>query len=125
MAIQIKTGDNNYEILDTGTVITFKDEPIKFQLAPDLKIIISFKFDKELKEQKMDFDAISNNELEIILTNFNSSLGTANLEPLPLAKINNRQVYLNFMIYALNESSHKTVHYTWYLREEVANVESN
>lgn len=122
MAIQITTGDNNFEVLDTGTVITFKDEPIKFQLAVDLKIIISFKDNKEVKEQKMDFNPISNNELEIILTNFNSSLGTANVAPLPLAKINNRQVYLNFMVYALNETSHKTVHYTWYLREEVANV---
>lgn len=121
MAIKIMTGDNNYEILATGTVITFKEEPIKFQLAKDLKIIISFKLDKELKEQKMDFNAINNNELEIILTNFNNSLGTANFEPLPLAKMNNHQVYLNLMIYALNESSNKTVHYTWYLREEVAN----
>jgi len=121
MAIQITTGDNNYEILDTGTVITFKDEPIKFQLAADLKIILRFKLDKDAKERKMDFNAISDNELEIILTNFNSSLGTANLDPLPIAKINNRQVYFNFMIYALNESSQKTVHYTWYLREEITN----
>ena len=69
----------------------------------------------------MDFNVINNNALEIILTNFNSSLGIGNASPLPLAKINNKQVYLNFMVYALNESSSKTMHYTWYLREEVVN----
>lgn len=121
MAIKITSGDKDFEILDTGTVITFKDEPIKFQLALDLKIILRFKSNKDTKEQIMDYNVVSNNELEIILTNFNSSLGTANLEPLPIAVINNKQVYVNFMIYALNETSHKTVHYTWYSREEVAN----
>jgi hypothetical protein len=63
MAIQITTGDNNYEVLDTGIVITFKDEPIKFQLAPDMKIIMSFILDKELKEQKMNYNFLGNHKL--------------------------------------------------------------
>lgn len=121
MAIIITSGDKDYEILDTGTVITFKDEPLKFQLAADLKIILRFQSNNDIKEQKMDFNVVNDKELEIILTNFNSSLGTANLEPLPIAVINNKRVFVNFMIYSLNESSHKTVHYTWYSREEVAN----
>ncbi len=119
--MKITTGQENYEILDTGSVITFKDEPISFHLAADLKIIMSFKTDKEVKDQKMDYRAINNNELEIILTNFNNSLGTGNAAPLPLAKINNRQVYVNFVVYAFDEKSNKTIHYTWYLREEVVN----
>lgn len=121
MALKMTTGKEGYEILDTGTVISFKDESINFQLAADLKIIMSFKQNTEVKGQKMDYNVINNNELEVILTNFNHSLGAGNAAPLPLAKINNKQVYLNFVIYALNESSNKTVHYTWYLREEVAN----
>lgn len=119
--MKITTGQENYEVLDTGTIITFKDEPISFQIAPDLKIVMSFNTDKDVKDQKMDYKAVSNNELEIILTNFNNSLGTGNAAPLPLAKINNKQVYLNFVVYAFDEKSNKTVHYTWYLREEVAN----
>ncbi len=121
MAIKLTTGENNYEILETGSVITFKEEPITFELTNDLKITIKFKNEKDIKDQKMDFNVINNNALEIILTNFNSSLGIGNASPLPLAKINNKQVYLNFMVYALNESSSKTMHYTWYLREEVVN----
>jgi hypothetical protein len=121
MAIKITTGDSGYEILDSGTVISFLNESIKFQLAADLKIIVSFKTDKEIKDQKMDFNSISNNELELILTNFHNSLGTGNAAPISLAIINGKTVYFNFMVYAINETSSKTVHYTWYLREEVGN----
>ncbi len=119
--MKITTGESNYEIVDTGTIITFNDEPIKFELAQGVVVIIRFTQDANLKEQKMDFKIINNNELELLLTNFNSSLGTGNASPLPLAKIDNRQVYLNFMIYSLNEKSNKTIHYTWYKREEVNN----
>ena len=117
MAIKITTGAENYQILDTGSVITYNDEPLIFELAAGLKIIIRFALDKNVQGQKMDYNVISNMELELLLTNFNSSLGTGNVAPLPVAKIDNRQVYLNFMVYSLNESSNKTVHYTWYLRE--------
>lgn len=120
--MKITTGKENYEILDTGTVITFKDEQISFQLADDLKIIMVFKADKDVKGQKMDYNVINNKELEIILTNFTNTLGTGNALPLPIAKINNRQVYVNFVVYALDEKSNKTIHYTWYLREEVAHA---
>jgi hypothetical protein len=119
--MKITTGQENYEVLDSGTIISYMDEPICFQIAADLKIVMSFKTDKDVKDQKMDYKAVGNKELEIILTNFNNTLGTGNAAPLPLAKINNRQVYLNFVVYAFDEKSNKTVHYTWYLREEVAN----
>ncbi|MBP6387148.1 MAG: hypothetical protein KA313_11065 [Pseudarcicella sp.] len=65
MPIKITTGEQNYEVLDTGTIITFKDEPINFELSPDIKIVVKFVQDKEIKEQKMDFRAVTNNELEL------------------------------------------------------------
>ncbi|MFT3934176.1 MAG: hypothetical protein QM726_11210 [Chitinophagaceae bacterium] len=120
--MKILTSDNNYEIIDTGTIITFNDEPLKFELTLGVTIIIKFILNTNLSAQKMDFNVISNTELELILTNFTSSLGTGNLSPLPLAKIDNKQVYLNFVVYALNETSNKTIHYTWYKREEVKNA---
>ena len=71
--MKITTGQENYEVLDSGTILTFKDEPITFHVAKDIKITMSFKTDKETKGQKMDFKTISNNELEIILININNS----------------------------------------------------
>lgn len=122
MAIKITTGDSDYEVLDSGSIISFKDEPITFRIETDLVFRFRFQNDTEKKDQRMDYKPINNKELEIILVNFNSSLGVGNATPLPLGSINNRKLYLNFMVYALNEHSSKTVHYSWYLREEVTNA---
>jgi hypothetical protein len=119
--MKITTGENKYEILDSGTVISFEGESLTFELAADLKVIMSFKQDKEINGQKMDFKEISPKELEIILINFNNSLGTANVSPLDIATIGGKKTYLNFIVHSIDNSQQKTIHYTWYLREEVKN----
>lgn len=116
--MKITTGPNDFEILDAGTVISFKDEIVTFKLADDLKIAMRFKNDKSVSEQKMDFVEVNSTSLEIILTNFNNPLGTGNAAPLALAKINGKRVYLNFIVHALDETANKSIHYTWYLRED-------
>jgi ABC-type sulfate/molybdate transport systems ATPase subunit len=119
--MKITTGINDFEVLSSGTIISFKEESINFELSPQVKVILRFVEDKEVKEQKMDFKVINNNQIEILLTNFNNSLGTANVEPLELAIINNKKIYFNFVVYSLSGTVSKTVHYTWYAREEAKN----
>ncbi|KQR71879.1 DUF6864 domain-containing function [Pedobacter sp. Leaf176] len=116
--MKITSGD--YEIYNSGTVLSFEAEPITFHLAIDLKIHLSFKDEEENKDvHKMEFKQISGTELEIILINFNNSLGTGNASPLEVGTLNNKKLYLNFTVYALNIKTTKTVHYTWYLGEGV------
>ena len=119
--MKITTGINDFEILGSGTIISFKDETINFELSPQVKIILRFVQDNDVKDQKMDFRIINSNQIEILLTNFNNSLGTGNVEPLELATIDNKKIYLNFVVYSINEMISKTVHYTWYAREENKN----
>jgi hypothetical protein len=119
MSFPKTTGNENYEILDTGSVITFKDEVVYFQIASNLKVSLVFINDEIIKEQKISFNISNENELRLIFANFNSSLGTGNSVPLPIAKVNNRQIYLNIVAYSLSKESHKIVHYTFYSREEV------
>jgi hypothetical protein len=121
MAIKITTGDNDYEILDSGTVISFQNEPIIFHLADNLKVIFKFITNKDIDGQHMGYNPKDISTLELVLTNFNNSLGAGNATPLEIATINGKKVYLSFVAYSLNELSSKTVHYTWYSREEVAN----
>lgn len=119
--MRITTGINDFEVLNSGTIISFKDESINFELTPLVKVILRFVQDNEVKEQKMDFKVVNNNQIEILLTNFNNSLGTGNAEPLELATIDNKKIYFNFVVYSLNGMESKTVHYTWYAREEAKN----
>lgn len=52
MSIKLTTGQENFEILDTGTVITFKEEPITFTIEGDLTITLVFLTDKDVTGQK-------------------------------------------------------------------------
>lgn len=112
----------NYKVYDSGTVISFEQEPVKFHLAPDLNVSLAFRDDIEKKdEHRLEFNPVSLTELEIILVNFNNSLGTGNTAPLEIGTLNNRRLYLNFRVYILNVKTNKTIHYCWYLGEEVTN----
>jgi hypothetical protein len=116
--MKIKSG--NYEVFNSGTVISFEHEPVTFNLADDLQIRLAFKDDIDNKEGHcIEFNPISNSELEIILINFNNSLGTGNQVPLQVGTLNNKLLYLNFRVYTLNVNTNKTIHYCWYLGKEV------
>jgi len=118
----MKITSGNYEVFDSGTVISFEQEPVTFHLAEDLKIRILFRDDEEKKnENRLEFNPVNDKELEIILINFNSSLGTGNTVPLQVGTLNNRNLYLNFRVYTLNVKTNKTIHFCWYLGEEVTN----
>jgi hypothetical protein len=117
--MRIQAGE--FEIIDSGTVISFNNEPLTFHLAADLRIRLSFRDDTDNKEHRMEFLQQSNKELEIVMINFNNSLGIGNTAPLALATLNNRRVYLNYRVYTLSGNSNRTIHFTWYLREEVKN----
>jgi len=118
----MKITSGNYEVFNSGTVISFEQEPVTFQLAADLKIRLAFRDEMEKKEEhRLEFNPISKNELEITLVNFNNSLGTGNTAPLLMGTLNNKKLYLNFRVYALTVTTNKTIHYCWYLGEEVNN----
>jgi hypothetical protein len=115
--MKIKSG--NYDIHSAGTVISYENEPVTFYLAVDLIVKLLFKDDDTKKEHAMEFNLIENHTLEILLINFNNSLGTGNTNPLRVGTLNNRYVYLNFRVHLLDIKTNRTVHYTWYLGEEV------
>lgn len=113
--MRIATGD--YEVLKDGTVIGIDETPIQF-LIEDL--IFEFVFINEPESQTHSIKAEEFNDkkgIKIIFTNFNNSLGIGNKIPLPLATINNKQLFLNYRIYSLSNDAAKTVHYTWYTKE--------
>lgn len=113
---------NSTDILESGVVISFKDEPIKFLLQNDLKITFTFFTDKEHKTHELKFKSVNSKEVEIQLYNFNNSLGTGSTEPLLLGHINKRKLYLNFVVYSLPGDLQKNLNYTFYLGEEVTNA---
>ncbi|GAB4509061.1 MAG: hypothetical protein Tsb004_09020 [Allomuricauda sp.] len=118
--MKIKIGE--YEVYSDGTIISLPNEPVKFFIE-DLTFELVFKDNKEVKGQNVEAKPFENNKgITLIFTNFNNSLGTGNVQPLPLGFLNNKTLYFNYRIYALNGEpdkgeTGKTIHYTWLTKE--------
>lgn len=104
------------EIISTGTVNVFDQKDLQFTFD-DMKIIMEFIDDKG--EQKLHGEAIEEKILKITLRNFTNSLGVGTIKPLVIGSISSRKLYMSFVVYTLSSDSMKTVHYTFYLGEEV------
>lgn len=116
--MKIKSG--NYEVLYTGTVIGIKDEPIEFNYPDGLitrRIIFKFKNDNTKTESTTALQYYRNT-LTIIITNAKTSLGIDNPEEIEFGRNNNKPILFNYQIYSIKGLS-KTIHYTFYLKEEV------
>lgn len=113
--MRIEIGD--YEIYTSGTIITNTDEDIVKFFIEDLLFEFLFKNDTTDTKQNLGVSQLEGTKgLRIEFTNFNNSLGTGNTQPILLANLGTKALYLNFRVYAMigdNGISGKTIHYTW------------
>jgi len=120
--MKIKVGD--YDVLNSGSVVGNKNEPIDFHIGGNAINIVRLLFedDESIKKQAAQAKASDTEEkvIEITFINYNSSLGTGNINPIPIGDLNGRKLFLNYRIYAIKELG-KEVHFTWLLGKEVDN----
>ncbi|MEI9910832.1 MAG: DUF6864 domain-containing function [Bacteroidota bacterium] len=84
---------------------------------------MSFIFKDNLKEQRL-FTQIPPDGKKMIMQfeNFNNSLGTGNLEPTKIGFLNDKDLFINYRVYALAEKASKLLHYTWLLGKNKGGV---
>lgn len=115
MDVKITTG--NCQVISSGIVTSFNDEPISIMLGSQPKpYTLTFKFlkDESYDGQKMDAETPSEHELILKLTNFINPLGTGTIHPVGFATAGDgKALYVNFYIYVVGKSS-PTLHYTIY-----------
>lgn len=111
--VNIKVGD--LTLINSGSIITPQGAPIHFYIK-DLEYVFTF-VDNE--EEKAQLKYISNNgkKLEIEMSNFNDIIGIGNINPLPMGKVDNKEIFLMFRVSTLKEGG-KTMQYSWYLKEQ-------
>lgn len=110
----MKISSGGHDVHASGTVISYKKESLVFQLADDLRIIFKF-LDDEVGKPHMNASGTDAHSLEITLFNFNNPLGTGIIDPLLIGELNDRELYVCFMVHSIAETPSKTFHYTWYL----------
>lgn len=119
MDISIKSG--TVEVIASGIVITFNKNPIEITLDPThkkMKLILVFLDDESKEDSSVKPRYIEPTTLEITFKNFKNSMGSGSTAPIPFAKLDGRQLYLNYRIYTL-ENVDKTFEYTIYRDDEM------
>lgn len=118
--MDVKISSGNYEVIDSGTVVSNLNEVIEFKIST-LTFVMEFRNNPEIINNRVDKEAFNNNtSLRLIFYNYNNSLGTGNVNPVSLGTINNRRLFINYRVYALSENSGKTFHYSFLLEKEVS-----
>lgn len=120
--MEIKIEVDDYEIINSGTLVFEKDQVVNFNFKDtdlDLNFRIKFSEDKNIEHSK--FNTNVNNEknyLEIDIINSNLGINMGNRGLIPLAKISERQLYLKFMFSNIeNEDVDTLFNYSWYLKK--------
>lgn len=111
--INIKVGD--LTLLDSGCIITPQGASVHFFIK-DLEYVFNF-VDKGEEKAQMKFISNNGKKLEIEMLNFNDIIGVGNINPLPMGKIDNKEIFLMFRVSMLKEGG-KTMQYSWYLKEQ-------
>lgn len=108
------------EVISTGSVIAYWQQPIELNVVlEDFTLRLIFKFEEtEDKTMKAVPTIVENDRLEILFTNYSSSLGAGNAQPLGIGSSLGRQLTLSYRIYTLTEGADKLLHYTIYRRME-------
>jgi hypothetical protein len=116
MDIDIETGPG--KVILSGSVISFGNNPIVLQFLK-MKLILEFKdeFDenglaKEEFDRKTEF--IDQNTIKFKFTNYNKGSGIGTKEPFQFATLNEKSLFLSYLIYGSPTRQSKIVHYTIY-----------
>jgi hypothetical protein len=117
---QFKILSGDKEVFQEGTVITFNNEGIIFEIK-DIKVKLSFENDTSIKKPSMKAENSEDKILTFKLINFNNPLGIATTKPLQIGTITGRTLFLNFSVHTIGNTAQKTVHYTYYFEKEANN----
>lgn len=109
LAFKIEMGD--FELEESGSIITTKDAEIRFRIQ-DLEYVFSFVNEENIPAQ-LRTKSNDGKRLEVELVNFNNPLGTGSIDPVPMGRIGEKLLFIMIRVDAFENGS-KTFHYSWY-----------
>lgn len=116
--LKINVGD--YEVFDSGVVISHDLKDILFEVKSlKIKIVFETNSDNNAYEAKKSF--VENNTCLVLkLTNFSNPLGLGLTSPMEVGRINDKKLFLQFIVYSLGNNNTKMLAYTWLTKKEDA-----
>lgn len=102
------------EVIATGAVIAFRGHPITIEFGgreEQLKVIFRFVDETGDGKARIDGKVLDAHTLEVTLFNFKNPLGTGTTQPIPIGSLADRQIYIHFRAYGLDQAD-RTLHFT-------------
>lgn len=90
---------DNLEVLTSGVIISNKETKTKIVLEKEFEIHISF--EDSIKDEIITETLGGIIGVKLILKGFNNSLGTSTSKPLPIAKREDKKVFISFCVHAI------------------------
>ena len=115
--MNISKFSSNYNVLDSGSVMTFDSEAqVGFNVECDetfaFKVVI--RFERENSELSEIRRSAEGNTIIYTCINFRSNVGVGTSEALELATYNGKKIFFHFWIYDLGQAVLRKVEYTLY-----------
>jgi hypothetical protein len=116
-----KVSSGSTMVIDSGTVISFSGNPITLNY-PELGIEIVFDFQagEAGSGTSIESSVPEAGTLKLTLRNFDDRFGAGTIKPMRIGKYEGRRLYIQLRVYTLQGSPDKTLQYTLYKGEEVA-----
>ncbi|MFQ2043403.1 DUF6864 domain-containing function [Aeromonas veronii] len=108
--IPITVTTNNLEVISSG-VVFLTTPKVTFNID---SLVLHFIFQDDNKGGRYEGKA-ENNELTITLYNFKNSLGEGNPDPISIATVNGRQLYVAYYVNSLNGGEMREFRYSFML----------
>jgi len=122
MEVNIEPAED-YEVIGTGSFITFRDKPIQIRIkehdpkAQDM--FIKLTFFEDLSKDKPDLKvSVNKDTISFELINYNNVLGTGTTFPVHIGSSEKKDIYFHFRVYGMTQKGDKLVHYTLYLADQ-------
>jgi hypothetical protein len=112
----VKVKSSGKDVIASGSVNTFSYDNLEVNIA-QFKFV--FNFLNSGSDQKIEYRNDGPTTLILDIYNFNNSIGIGVKSPIRLGTLMGRELYLGFMVYTLNSTDSKLVHYTFMLGEVV------
>jgi hypothetical protein len=114
--IVLKQRSAGKDIVASGSVHTFDNKNLEIDISG---LCLVFEFKNDSGEQRLEREICGEKSLKLNVFNFSNSLGTGTTIPIPIGTINNRHLYLSFIVHSLSSESSKVITYTFFLGETV------
>ncbi|MEN9582481.1 MAG: hypothetical protein RL641_435 [Candidatus Parcubacteria bacterium] len=108
--MEIKINDS--EILWSGSVIVFDNNPVDLIIDVRLGFLVRFEFIDDINTNKLSVKPEPFVDgVKFIFNNFNYCQGIGNHAPIPIGELNGKKLFLSYLIYAYKRQT-KHIHYT-------------